>query len=501
MSNIKKHTAKLRSHKHFRKGAIFVGVFAFFGAIVLLRSFAASPTAQFEPESVTPTSGATVVTDANASGGQAVQFGTAATSGSFPVHPGVVYSKAEIDAWSTSSADYTKLAATGPGSLTSTSSKYIPVKFTDQINGPHTSTTSELNLGLKDQSGYAKVQAVLYAADNNNARREKVISYLKEYSGVNSFEWDSQEQYRLVAGWGCTNLAQAAEIVDYQDAGFKRFLKDVCYPVMDWPTNPNWHASFADSKLAIAAHVGDEELWDDAKLYFYERIGQSIYHSAYDGNKVKPLHTSDKKTDIKDSSGKVINRSVPERIHTDAGTPWACTVPTNPANTCPTMQHWGASASDLSKTGQVNYLDNTLRTTYPIVDGMNAERLRDLGHVNMGIGGFMHGLRTLKAQGESDTAKYKEAYQRLLAAYSYHSQRVLAYEQTGSIPAPDAVGCSAGTACNGGTSRYAGYYGAKKLFGSATPASVNSMIGLSAVNTSYAYTVQNHLVAEGFADK
>src|SRR5690606_30847029 len=95
--------------------------------------------------------------------------------------------------------------------------------------------------------------------------------------------------YRLVAGWTCTNLAQAAAILDYRDPDFITFLVDECYPILDWTNGPNWHASFADSRLAIAAYVGDLNLWEDAKAYFYLRIGQSIYHSTYDGDTVQPL--------------------------------------------------------------------------------------------------------------------------------------------------------------------------------------------------------------------
>lgn len=452
---------------------------------MVIRSSAATPTASFELESATRTANATLVGDDSASGEQAVQF-TAPPAG-FPVHPGVVYTQADINAWGTSSAEYAALAGTGAGSLTTSSVRYTPVKFGTEIDGPYTDDNSELNLGLKDQSGYAKIQAVLWAADGNNVRREKVISYLKEYGAVKSavtgtntsYEWDAKEQYRLVSGWGCTNLAQAAEIISYEDTEFKRFLKEECYPIMDWPTNPNWHASFADSKLAIAAYLGDTELWADAKRYYYERLKQSIFHPTYDtGNKVGIIHQEDKElSPYTYPNGLVVDSWVPPRIHTTS----------SPVHTSRTQAHWGSQ------------LDSTLALTKaPVVAGVNAERMRDLGHVNMSLGAWMHGLRTLKAQGESATPEYKEAYARVLAGYAYHSERVVHYINTGDEnggqylePAP--------LQGNGGGSRFQSYYGAKKIFGSETPQSVLDALALPLVYN-YARGGANHMVAERFAD-
>src|SRR5690606_37471389 len=108
----------------------------------------------------------------------------------------------------------------------------------------------------------------------------------------------------------------------------------------DWTAGPNWHARFADSRLAIAAYLEDEALWEDAKAYFNQRIAQSIYHSAYDGPTVRP-------------------------ILNDRGAPHLGL----------TLQHWGGGWG----APQIND-DYTPVTDYPFPDGVNAERLRDLGH-------------------------------------------------------------------------------------------------------------------------
>src|SRR5699024_10866249 len=108
------------------------------------------------------------------------------------------------------------------------------------------------------ESVYIKVQALLWTADQTPERHAKLVAMFQSLGRVESFEEDAGEQYRLVAGWSCTNLAQAGALADYQGHEFKAFLTDVCYPLLDWPLGPNWHASFADSRLAIAAYIGDE---------------------------------------------------------------------------------------------------------------------------------------------------------------------------------------------------------------------------------------------------
>ncbi len=462
---------------------VFVLVFGVIGLVFLFATRASSPTANFEAESATLTNCAKQVTDTTAAGGKAIQFTncTVSTAGTtFPVHPGVVYTQAQIDAWSTSDPDYTALASKTLANSYSdyTSYKYKPMDYGTQINSAGNpncglysnppSTACELNDGFKDQSGYAKVQAVLWAADGIQGRKDKVIAYLNGYKKVTSFEQDSAEQRRLVAGWAVTNLVQAAEIVGYHDAEFDNFLR-YAYGMMDWTANPNWHASFADSKLAIAAYLGDATLWADAKAYFYERIKQSFWHGSHDvANKPFPMHTED-------------NGSA-TRLHAPPGTP----------KIGATQQHWGRD-HDPSGVGQVK-ADGTFDTARfgQPVNGMNAERVRDLGHVNMGLSGWMHGARTIIAQGET---LEQHAYDRLLTGYSYHSGRVLYFAQTNTFAAPVPF------KGDGGGSRFMGYYGARKLFGAATPQSVKDMIARTEVNTTYAHTVSNHNVAEKFADE
>jgi hypothetical protein len=64
---------------------IFVVIFASIGGAVILATQAATPTARLEPEQGTLTAPATIATDVAASGGQAVKFGSIASSGWKPL--------------------------------------------------------------------------------------------------------------------------------------------------------------------------------------------------------------------------------------------------------------------------------------------------------------------------------------------------------------------------------------------------------------------------------
>lgn len=350
-----------------------------------------------------------------------------------------VYSQGEIDSWSTSSAEYARLASSWAGNVERTYAAY----------GEEISSV-ERDI-LKDESVYLKVQAVLYAADGNATRSAKVAALLDELRSVTSWEWDAGEQYRLVAGWSCTNLAQAAALTGYRDDAFTRFLVEECYPILDWTNGPNWHGSFADSRLAIAAYVGDAALWQNAKDYFHTRLGQSIYHSAYDGGAVRPL----------------LN---------DRGSPHVGL----------TMLHWGGGVG----AAQINE-DFTPVAPQSFPDGVNAERMRDLGHVSMGLGAFMQAARTILAQ--KDVLE-PHAYARLREAYAHHGDRVLAYLNTGTVPEPAPV------QGDGGGALRQSWLGACKILGDDTPPDVLTLCDRDEV-TGFAPAGANHLVAEPFVDE
>lgn len=351
--------------------------------------------------------------------------------------PYPVYTQAEVDAWSVSSPEYTRLAGSWAGNVNRAYAAY----------GAEVSSTQRDI--LKDESVYIKTQAVLWAADGNAARKNKVVALLNDMRAITSWQWDSVEQYRLVAGWATTNLAQAAAIVGYRDSQFERFLR-LNYGIMDWTGANNWQASFADSKLAVAVYLRDEALYADAKAYFYEHLAQSSYHSKYDGNKVVPQRKKD-------------------------GTP----------DVSATLNAWGGYWGAPQVKSDLTFVNPSY-----VTDGFNSETIRDLGHVSLGLGAWMHGARTILAHG--DTLE-QQAYDRILAGYTLHAKRVLAYKRTGTTPAPLTV------RGDGGGSMNQSYWGARKLFGQKTPADVLTLLENADVK-GYPAAGALHLVAEPFAD-
>ena len=108
----------------------------------------------------------------------------------------------------------------------------------------------------------------------------------------------------------------------------------------------------------------------------------------------------------------------------------------------------------------------------------------------MGMVGWMYVVRSILAHGDK---LEPQAYDRLLAGYALHGKRVLATLTTGSTPAPVPYNG------NGGNGYLQSWYGARKLFGAATPADVVTLCNRPEVS-GYPPAGANHTVAEQFAD-
>jgi hypothetical protein len=237
--------------------------------------------------------------------------------------------------------------------------------------------TGPLRLFL-DDSIAAKVQALLWEVGPDTEkpmRLANVDKILAAYQGVTSFAPDAKEQRRLVAGWAATNLAQAISLTGLTDHPGVRFLTDVCYGpdengrvLLWWTTGANWLASFADSRLAIAAVSGGSGLWNYALNYFEVAIAQSIYHDVWDGLAIRSLTTPGQ-----------------------------------------TQQHWNHTADRVPPSLSADRLSR----------GETAEEDRDLSHDMMGLAAWVHGALTIVHQGcdlpRHVTARLVSAYERKAA--------------------------------------------------------------------------------------
>ncbi len=382
-------------------------------------------------------------------------------------HP--VYTQAQVDKWSTKSPEYSRLASSWAGNVNRTQYNYGTAVSID-----------ERDKGLKDMGVWAKTQAVLARAELNDGttaqrtvaatRVTKIGEQLTKMCDIGlgyeppekCFALDGygtpptdNKQHRLVLGWCLTNYCQAASLVNYRNVRFDAFLRRIS-PLLYWTGSSNWQASFDDSFLAVAVYLKDQPMYEEAKKRFYHHLASQVYHPTHDGTKVAPLHKED-------------GQNPP--LHTGAGTP----------NVSWTVSEWGYIESDMTARHQ----------GVPLAAGSHTEDNRDLGHVQMAHGAHVHSCRTILAQGD---VLEPHAHARVLAALDNNAKRVLYnLKNPGKFQAPIPV------SGDGGGSRFQAWWGAKVLFGSATPASVTEMLGRSEVKT-YAPAGANHMVAEAFAD-
>lgn len=169
MSSIKPKSfgKKIKQNKNLNKLSIYIILFAVIGVAMLVRSLAATPTAQFEAESSTLVGAVSPVSDTSASSGSAILFEAPVTT----VTPGQMFiTTAELNSKPTSGAgwDYLKskadLASYGTVNLADI----------DSITQTH-----------------VLAAALVYARTGDEAYKTKAISYIKQACGT---ETDGSDQ-------------------------------------------------------------------------------------------------------------------------------------------------------------------------------------------------------------------------------------------------------------------------------------------------------------------
>lgn len=210
------------------------------------------------------------------------------------------------------------------------------------------------------RAAYAHALLWYYTGDQRHA--DKAIQILDAWSSTlthiafdevrrpdnNGILWDNG---KLQAGWGASLFARAAEILRYSGAGwsptaaarFERLLTDVYLPLVitGWSNGANWQMTFAEATIAIGVFTEDRAVFDAGVKMWREKVPSTIY------------------------------------LHTDGPLP----VPPSPGiNT-----------------------ESKLRSLWfnPVrwVDGLQAETLRDLSHMAMGLGAMANAAETARIQG------------------------------------------------------------------------------------------------------
>jgi hypothetical protein len=396
-------------------------------------------------------------------------------------HP--VYAQDEINSWSTSSPEYTRLAnRTHYGNVNALPSNALGYSTT--MTNQQLEYLSTGPNGGKADAIYMKCQAVLWAADGNELRRTKVHQMLFGLSPVTSIAElaGSANQADLAASWAFPNIVQAAAITGYP----KETMDPLFRYVFGWMSilaQPNQHASVADAKLCIAAYLEDQNLWDDAVAYFETKIRQSIWHSDInDGFRVDP---------ILDSSGLPHNITEQQWGYGIGGTPSDFVNPMTPLNS-----GYAWCMTERFGTGSAKHFD--LCAPFRI-DGMNGECRRDLDHVSMSYAGWSNCIRTIRAQGFEPSADAMTLY---AAGVQFHYNRVL--DNIVTLTAPSGPQCQAppvnplSTTDKGG--RFLGAHSARVVLGDDTPQEVIDFLETS---TMAAFHPEGDLawVAHAFTDE
>lgn len=293
---------------------------------------------------------------------------------------------------------------------------YVPGK-------PGTTIDIAEQVRFREDAIAAKLHALRWADTGIDAHRAKVIEILTAYAQVTTITRDGAAQYRLEAGWAVDNFTQACSIIGQWPAGFERFLVTVCVPILCWTTGVNWQASFAASLLGIAVITGDRDFWVEAVGAWEWALRCGVYVKHLDGPQVRALA-------------------------------WNYDTMTPLTSTGATVRHWGG------EWGVPLVSSSLIATSLP--DGTSGEYRRNIDHVVMGMGAFVHGGLTIELQGQRIS---EESRTRLVAMVERTAKDVLAYlTNAGQLPSWNGVKIPWG-----GDAALDGWHEAVALFGSSVP--------------------------------
>jgi hypothetical protein len=355
-----------------------------------------------------------------------------------------VYGAAQRASWKTTSPKYAALLGSWAGKPDRVDQyvvNYIPNHDTPEMER------------MISASVYIKCQAVLYATNKTQAHKDAVWGFLDKFAGITTRTQTFTDNTRVDLAWITTNICQAAALTGYPKLRIEDFLRFV-YKYLDWWAGGNWHASEADSRLAVASYLEDMVMWADAKAFYYWHLPRANWMPV-DGDSVKGI----------------------------PGTQLWPGKATLPANAAATSFQWNLQTSETS-----------LKVPAFFKGGNNAEDARDLSHVGgLGTGGWVNATNTILAAG--DTLE-PGTLERLRTHVDRHATRCLYYLTTGKLPIDPTPSQGNGV---GGTGLLQAWTKTQRLFGANTPQSVLDMLKRSDV-TGYAPGGVLHNAAELFAD-
>lgn len=378
--------------------AAFSVAFGLICVSLILGSRAQTPTADMEPENGSISAPATSVADAEASGGNAIQFGPRQF-----IHPGVFLDATQLDFVKDKLTANQAPWTTGYGRIYSWAKNlaYVPYPTADiTLN----CSTMDCTATIMNDSLAAYAQAMMYYfgldANKQTYGKNSVrimnawAQYLKGSTG---------SQAKLQLAWSAEIMARAAEIIRYSYtpaqgdpaldvAGLSTMFTNVYVPALSGTapeatsSNGNWDLSMADGLMNIAVFTEDWDLFDSAVARWRARVPAYIYLASDGATPVAP-------------PGGLYN--TPEKLRCfwlGSGTPTtSCTVPAG----------------------------------FSYVEGMSQETCRDLGHTVMGTSAMAYAAETARIQGVD---LYGEQQQRITLGLEFSAQYGAQLLDTGTVP-------------------------------------------------------------------
>lgn len=372
-----------------RRGYIAFISFAMIGSLLILVSRAETPYTQTELENATLSNGATVLTDANASGGNAIVFNS--TSPSSFVHPGILVSQQQLDfvkqkiatgqePWKTA---YDKMRTNGLASRTYTP-KPVPKLMCSTSVGLNEGFPQAGCTELNNDGAAAYTQALMYYYSGDVTYANNVAKIINAWSStLAEIPYEQPRttngepaywQNLLVVGWSTETMTRGAEIVRYTSsamnstdiARYEDFLKNKIYPLLSNYTSDgaaNGGQTWTESLINIGVYTNDRTIYDKGISWYRQKAKELVY------------------------------------ITTDG------TQPTVPLNI---------------NTGKLTYGTPSQRWYSPTkwVNGQVFETCRDMGHTFMGLGPFSNIAETARIQGLD---LYNEQKDRYLASFELNT--------------------------------------------------------------------------------
>jgi hypothetical protein len=386
------------------------------GIVVVWRIFASGSPIAFEAESGTLAGGALKITDAAASGTNAVKFAPTA-SGAF-VHPGIAVTTAQLDfvktklaanakPWSDAFA-YTKTArgnvvapATTGQLFSSLSYVAHPVATIDCVNDNNGCTAMVVD-GLAAYTDALEYSLASSADPNKDAYAQKAIEILNAWAAT-STGWNGP-QAQLEIGWAGDTFPRAAELIRYtytaptreqtlNTPALEAMLTNAWMPAVengDATPNGNWELAMADAMVSIGVFTNNHAAYDKGIALWRARVPAYLYQATDNNSNGQPV------------------------------TPPGGKFTTPISLTCFWLGDGGPGASSCT-------IPNSFRYT----DGMAQETCRDISHVSLGLSVLSDAAVTARIQGLDLFAQQQK---RLVDGFEYAAKYNLSWINSGNWP-------------------------------------------------------------------